>query len=295
VTDPNTLATLNQVVPLLTGADVTLAVSFTGEQIADTTLAPIRLNVAENGDVSLHGIPVAPGAVPADALANLQAANVQRLDLSVQPTGLYIAANGQTLPTVTWTEDSLETIAQVVGPMAGGADLVNTVLPVVLGLGPNVQLDIPPAAGAEPVEVPEDVEFAVQPVEATEDSPVVNLNVAVGADGQLASLGGFTAEDFAQLGITLPSLPADSLAALHDAGVQQVTIDTEPGVLNVQFDGNEALSLNFDQSSIDTALNVATPFLGDSPITNPIISQLLREQIIPMALTSNVNVNVDLQ
>jgi hypothetical protein len=295
VADPALVDTLNQVVPLLNGADVTVAVSFTGEQAAETVLAPIELSISETGDLSLLGIPVAPGAVPADALANLQAANVQHLALSVQPTGISAAANGQTLPTITWTEESLPLLAEVIGPMAGGVDLINTVLPVALGLGPNVRVNIPPASGAEAVEVPAEVDYAIQPVEAAEGAPIINVGLAVDAAGNLVQLGGFTAEEFSQLGITLPAIPADSLAALRTAGVQQLTLDTEPGILNVLLDGSNALALNYDEPSIMTTLDIAAPFLGDSPISEPAINQFLREQIVPQVLTSNVDVAIDLQ
>jgi hypothetical protein len=295
VADPATVATLNQVVPLLSGADVTLAVSFTGEQAADTVLAPIELTFNDKGDLSLLGIPVAPGALPADTLAKLQAANVQQLAVSVQPTGLSIAANGKTLPTVTWTEDSLKVLAQVIGPMAGGTDLINTVLPVALGLGPNVKVNIPPAAGATAVEVPGTVDFAIQPVQAVEDSPVITLSLGVDAAGNLVQLGGFTADEFKSVGVTLPALPADSLAALRTAGVKQLEIDTEPGILHLRFDGSDALSVNYDEPSIMTTLDIATPFLGDSPVASPDVNKLLREQIVPVILTSNVNVSVDMK
>ncbi len=294
VADPALVGTLNQAVPLLNGADVTVAVSFTGEQAADTTLTPIELTIAENGDLSLLGIPLAPGAVPADAIANLQAANVQQLAVSVQPTGLYVAANGQTLPTITWTEESLAVLTQVIGPMAGGVDLLNTVLPVALGLGPNVKVNVPLASGATVLEIPAEVDFAIQPVAAVDDSPAININLAVDAAGNLVTLGGFTAEEFAELGITLPTLPVDSLAALRTAGVQELQLNTEPGVLHVRFDGSEALAVNYDDASIMTTLDIATPFLGDSPITTPLVNQLLREQIVPLILTSNVDVAVDL-
>lgn len=295
VADPAMVATLEKVVPLLNGADVTLAVSFTGEQAADTVLSPIELSIGENGDLSLLGIPLAPGVVPADAIANLQAANVQQLAVSVLPTGLYVAANGQTLPTITWTEESLAVLTQVIGPMAGGADLLNTLLPVALGLGPNVKVNVPLAAGATALEIPAEVDFVIQPVAAVDGSPLINVGLGIDSAGNLTTLGGFTAAEFAELGVTLPTIPADSLAALRTAGVQEVQIDTEPGVLQVRFDGADALALNYDDASIKTTLDIATPFLGDSPITIPEINQLLREQIIPQILTSNVDVAVGLE
>jgi hypothetical protein len=44
-----------------------------------------------------------------------------------------------------------------------------------------------------------------------------------------------------------------------------------------------------------TTLDIATPFLGDSPVTDAGINQLLREQIMPLILTSNVDVAVALE
>jgi hypothetical protein len=178
--------------------------------------------------------------------------------------------------------------------MAGGVDLLNTVLPVALGLGPNVKVNVPLASGATALEVPAEVDFAIQPVAAVDDSPAININLAVDAAGNLVTLGGFTAEEFAELGITLPTLPVDSLAALRTAGVQELQLNTEPGVLHVRFDGSEALAVNYDDASIMTTLDIATPFLGDSPITTPLVNQLLREQIVPLILTSNVDVAVEL-
>ena len=295
VSDPAMVDTLNQAVPLLAGADVRVNVSFTGEQAVDTTLSPIRLTANENGDLLLSGIPLAPGAIPADAMANLQAANVQQLNLSLQPTGIYIAANGQALPTITWTEESLPVLTSVIGPMAGGEDLLNAVLPVGLGLGPNVQLTLPAAEGAEAVEIPAEITYTITPVEAGENTPVINLTLGIDEAGNIVTLGGFTAEDFASLGVNLPAIPADSLAALRTAGVQQVALDTEPGVLNLVLDGTTALSINYDGPSVSTALDVAQPFLADSPVSDPSVNQALREILIPVALTSNVDIAIDLE
>jgi hypothetical protein len=165
---------------------------------------------------------------------------------------------------------------------------------VALGLGPNVKVNIPPAAGAAAVEIPAEVDYAIQPVEAAEDSPIINLTLAVDAAGNLVQLGGFTAEEFGELGVALPAIPADSLAALRTAGVKQLTLDTEPGILNVLLDGSNALAVNYDEPSMMTTLDIAMTFLGDSPITDPAINQQLREQIVPLLITSNVDVAIDL-
>ena len=295
VADPALVGTLNQVLPLLNSTDATLAVSFTGEQTTETVIPPIEVTLSPEGDVNLFGFPVAAGAVPAETIASLQAANVQQLAVSVQPTGIYAAANGQTLPTVTWTEESLATITDLIGPMVGGADLINTLLPVVMGLGPNVKVNVPVAEGATPLELPEEVTYTIQPVEANPAAPIVRVDLGVDSAGNLTSVSGFTAEELSTLGIALPAVPPDSLAVLRTAGVQQLLLVTEPGILHVQLDGNEALAVNYDEPSLMTTLDIATPFLGDSPIMQPPLDGLVREQVVPLILTANLDVGVDLQ
>ena len=82
---------------------------------------------------------------------------------------------------------------------------------------------------------------------------------------------------------------------MRTAGVQQLLLVTEPGILHVQLDGNEALAVNYDEPSLMTTLDIATPFLGDSPIMQPPLDGLVREQVVPLILTANLDVGVDLQ
>jgi hypothetical protein len=65
--------------------------------------------------------------------------------------------------------------------------------------------------------------------------------------------------------------------------------------LHLRFDGSDALSVNYDEPSIMTTLDIATPFLGDSPVASPDVNKLLREQIVPVILTSDVDVAVDMK
>jgi hypothetical protein len=294
VSDTSLVNTLNQVVPMLNGAEVTLAVGLNGQPAAKTSISPISLDVSDKGDLSLSGIPLAPGAVPADALANLQKANVRQLAVSVQPTGITVAANGQTLPTVTWTTDTLPILEKVIGPMSGNPDLVSTMLPVALGLGPNVKVNLPAASGATTVTVPATV-AAIQAVTSTADSPVITLTVSVDSNGNITKIGGFTADELKGLGVNLPAIPPDSLAALRTAGVKALTVDTTPGVLHLLLDGVDAVDIAYDQPSMLTTLDIATPFLGDSPVADPALNKLLRTTIIPLILTSKVNVAINME
>ena len=295
VADPALLGTINQALPVFKGADVTVAVSFTGEQTAETKLSPIELSLTEDGSVSLLGIPLAPNAVPAAVLGNLQKANVQQLAVSLQPTGLYLAANGATLPTITWTDASLETVVQVAGVLMGNEEMLQSILDIALGIGPNLKINVPPAAGASAIRMRSWATIALSPTEADPQAPVIHANLSVDAQGNLTQVGDFSAEDFGELGVTLPALPLDALNRLREAGIGEVNLDTDPGKLNVRFDGNDILALNYDATALATTMAIAAPFATGTLLEDPGLNQLLNEQILPLVPVADVNLTVALR
>ena len=120
VTDPAMVELINQLIPLLPGAEVTVVVSFTGEPVAETDLGSITLVVAEDGTMMLDsGIPLPSVELPADVVGKLQEANVQQLGVNLFEDGLAITSNGQPLPTLSFTDESLATMAALVGSIAG--------------------------------------------------------------------------------------------------------------------------------------------------------------------------------
>ncbi len=294
VTDPATLASINQVLPLLTTADITVAVSFTGEQTVATELPTINVTVNPDGSVELLGIPLATTTVPTDVVASLQASNVQQLAVSLQPDGLYLAANGEPLPTITWTDATLPTVTQVAGVAMGNEELLNSVVDIALNIGPNLKINIPPAEGAEAIDIPEEIDYTMTPTEANPQGATLRLTMAVDEAGNVTSLGGIAAAALAQLGVSLPTMPADTVARLTEAGVGEVQVTTDPGALNVQFDGNDIISINYDEASLNTALDLAAPFLTESLLEKPAVNQLIREQIVPLIPSANVTLSFDL-
>lgn len=297
VSDPAMLDTLNQILPLLPATQATVAVSFTGEQAVATELAAVKIDIAEDGSVRTLGFPVAgAGTVPAETMQQLQGAGVQRVDVSLQEQGLYLAANGQPLPNITWTGDSLATVAGIAGPMVGtSAESIMTLVDLATNVGPNVVLTVPPAEGTEALDVPAEPNFALQPVEASPTAASMRVTAGVDANGNLTMLGGITADEFSQLGISLPALPANLVTTLQTTGAQEIQLDTDPGMLTLRLDGADALMVNYDEASLLTALALATPLAGDSPLGVPAINQFVREQIIPQVPPANVNVILTLQ
>lgn len=298
IQDPQTLEMVNQLVPLLPGADITAAVSFTGEPAADTNIGSVTLVVGEDGAMRLGaGVPLAGAALPPDIVSNLQAANVQHLSVNLLDDRLAIAANGQVLPTISLADESMETMASLVAPLAGiQPALITEGLDVVRGLGADVSLELPPASGAEPVEMPEEIDFSMAAPEIGDvNVPTIQLTATYGDEG-FTEVGGISASTLGLLGVTLPSLPPDLVNTLRAQNVSSLGITTGNGQLDVALDGSTALTVNYDRDSLQAALDLAGPFIGEeSPVNSPVLEGFIREQILPILPAANVNVTVNLE
>ncbi len=291
--DPATMATLEQVVPLLQGADVTAVVSFTGEPAVETDIAPLIVELLPDGKAAVLGLPVAD--VPADLLSNLQAANVQQLNVDVAEDGLFLASNGQLLPSIAWDDASIGTLAGVVGPMVGmGAEAIDSLLGIARNTGLSTVIKVPAGEGVDAIDVSGEINRSFAPVDLGDMTPpTIHLDVTFDSSGNLQAIGDLAAADVAPLsGI---SLPPDAMAALSDLGAKELTIVTDDNQLNILIDGSTALSLGYDVPSLQAALELAAPFLGDTPLSDPAVSQLLVEQILPLLPASDLNITVHIE
>lgn len=298
VQDPQMADMLNQIVPLLPGADITAVVSFTGEPVAETDLGSITLVVGEDGSLQLDsGIPVPGAALPADLVTDLQTANVQHLSVNLLEDRLAVAANGQVLPTISLSDESAGTLAALVGPMAGiEPALITEGLDVVRGLGADVSLELPVADGVEPIEMPEEIDLTMASPEIGDiNVPTIQLNAKYGDQG-FTEVGGISADTLARLGVELPMLPPDLMNTLRQQNVSSLNINAGQGALNIGVDGETALTVDYDRESLQAALELAAPFLGESsPINEPVLAGFLREQILPILPAAQVNVTLELE
>jgi hypothetical protein len=299
IQDPEMLALLNQIVPLLPGADVNVVVSFTGEPVAETDLGSITLVVSEDGMLeTAAGIPLpSMELLPADTLGKLQDANIQQLGVTMLEDGLAITANDRVLPTISWSDESLGVLASLVAPVAGvSPQLITQGMDVVGSLGADVVVSLPVPEGVEPIEIPDEIDFTMQPPQLGDiNPPTIRLSATYGDQG-FTSLGGLSAETLERLGVTLPSLPPELVSALEAAGVSKLTVTTADGALNVLLDSDTALTVNYDTESLQTALDLAAPFMGESsPLADPVLDGFIREQILSIVPGANVNISVTLE
>jgi hypothetical protein len=98
----------------------------------------------------------APIALAPQVLQQLQANNVQNLQLSTRSNGLYAYVNGSPLPAIAWDEKALDSALQVYEQMNPGLppttlDLIRTLVPMLGKTDMSVMVHFPVAAGVEPI------------------------------------------------------------------------------------------------------------------------------------------------
>ena len=122
-----------------------------GQEKTWFNLPAAPLDVNPDGTLSLYGIGLPVGAiVPPTLVQQLQSANVQQFQARIGANGVYVLANGQELPFVSWSAESAKNLEAAL--RAAGIAQVDLNQLRTVGLGVN--LKIPPAQGQPVLDVP---------------------------------------------------------------------------------------------------------------------------------------------
>ena len=290
--DPSMGGMIGEVIPKLPGADLDIIVSFTGEPAADTQLPTIPVSVGEDGTLGVWGIPLGMDLLPADLLGMLGDMNVQQLDLSIQASGLYLALNQEPLPSILWTDTSLDTIGDVAVDLLGvSPGLVDGGLTVLRSLlaKTNIGLSLGlPAQDGVALSDEFDVtapNFAAAP-EGME--PALRIGAAIDRDGYVQSALGLSLADLAGLlqPVSLPPLVMDIVGGV---GSDTLQLTTSAGAIDLVGDSGSLLTLQYDEAALNRLLVVVSslsdtiPFIGTIseylPHLPPVISSGLDVQL----------------
>ncbi len=244
-------------------------------------LPSIKLTVNPNGTVSAYGIPINMALLQPDLIQQLQAANVQRLEVRWGYNGLHVYANGENMPYLAWDEASTETLQDVVRalPQAGIAvpyrETIANLLPWLRTIGWGVKLDLPLAGGATALDIPRwSGETSVTPAAAGEPTmgPLAINNLAFDEQGN----GYIGPVSLAQLGVPV-TLPPIVLNLVNALGVDTVTLDTEPDGLHIQLGDRPFPTLAYDQAHLERGMglvNVLAPNAGMTGLLNDVAAAL---------------------
>ena len=285
------------------GAGLNVQLALAGQDAPETKLASLPVEIKADGALAVLGIPVGgPSIFPPGLIADMQELNIQRLDLNIIDASLYIASNGENLPVISWTEESMETIQRLASELPV---LSPGMLAAAIGFLQNtdigVALTIPPADGAEAVSVPPAFDVTSVRMEPpdidAEHRPVFALGLTL--DGsEIRSVAGVPAEKLQELGMSLPSLPANIAFILYDGlQVSELELISTANQLNVVADDAVLLTLHYDSPSIVRTLELAAPFLPEqiaAALEDPNISALLVDEFLPLIVGANLDVTAEL-
>jgi len=269
-----------------------LNVDLTGQPV-DLNLADLPVKIGDDGSLQVLGLALPGVSLPAETLQPLRDLGISQLALNASTDAVNIVLDGKPLPRIRFAPDSLTTIASIAGAQSGlPPALLDAVINSLLkdgGLTTRIAL----SGEVDQSIVPGEATFA--PAELGDMTPpVIRARVGV-KDGQIVTIGDLSAEQLAQLGVTLPALPPNVMQILSDLNAQTVDIINTPNNLAIHVNGAELMSIDYDAASLATTLELAKPYLAGTPLEDPAVMQLIQEQILPIAPAADVNVQITVE
>jgi len=128
------------------------SVIVTFEIVYDQTGNPGILGITA-ADLAALGLPL-PVGLPTSTILSLQAANIQSLEFNSGPPGLYMYANNEVLPNLSWDSALLKNLAELIiqlFPNSPYKELVALTVPNLDRLDIDILIHFPVAPGAEPI------------------------------------------------------------------------------------------------------------------------------------------------
>ena len=272
----------------LPSLNVALNVDLSG-QPADFKLSELPIKIGDSGNLEVMGIAIPGVTLPADALQPLRDLGVSQLAVDASTEAINLAVDGKPLPAIRFAPGGLVTVAGIAGAQAGiSGDAINALLDSVLKDGLSTVVAVGDAATTEAT--PVEASYAPADLGAMA-APVIKLNATL-KEGQITSVGGLSAEQLAGLGVALPALPANVMQILGDLDARTVGIVNQPNNLEISVNGAPLVSIAYDAASLATALDLAKPYLAGTPLEDPAVMQLIKDQILPIAPAADVNVQI---
>ncbi len=290
--------TLDRLATVLPGADAKIAVTFNGEAAGETNLKNLEVALGADGSVSALGIPLPGGSmVPADLIEQLQAANLNNVQVNVSKGVLSILNDGQPFPAISWTPEGVALLTTLAPKLAGvSADQVKAVFDLINENEVGLKVAFP---GADPASAP--AEGADAPSFAPVDlgafgPPIINAKLQMDAAGEVTQIGNIAMDDVKSLGLPASiALPANVVDILKATGAKDVSIVTNgQGHLDVMLDGKPAISLDYDAASLRALLTTLKPLIKVELLDNPIVAKIIDEQVMPLAPGAQLNIGVAL-
>ena len=288
--------------PQILGAGLNVQLALGGQDAPETNLTSLPVEVKADGGLAVLGIPLGSNPrLPPDLIIRMQELNVQRLDLNIMDASLYLAANGGNLPVISWSEQTMDTLQRVVAELLPIPLPLGAVVDFLQNTDIGVALTLPPADGAEAIVVPAEFDVTAvrmePPMIESEFRPVLALGLTL-QGSEIRSFAGLPAADLEEMGVSLPSLPANIAFILQDGlKVSELELTSTSNQLNVVADNTVLLTLHYDSPSILRVLELAAPLLPDQlseALEDPAIAELIIDEFLPLVVGAKLDVTAEL-
>lgn len=247
------------------------------------------------------GVPLDSIALPADTVKQFVDMNIQHIHVSNTPNGLQLYVNGQAVPSLAFTGDSLQATADALGPAMPMLGSVGELLPVLTQLGIGATLRFPLQEGAEalPVIAPPDeaagrLDAATNEFTASVGEPgVIRLPITYNEDGSFRIMG-MNTNAWERI---LPDFPWDRLvqrpeqmATAQKLGLKTLTLSTSPAGLKIIWNSTELPYVDWSEGKLMNLLDVLnmTGLAGEGMDLGAL--QPLLERFLPMILGTDIQI-----
>jgi hypothetical protein len=220
------------------------------EQEDGFMLALPRINI----DVDEEGVPSVAGISPETlekismGMLDLQnfrlpknyvewftSANVQHMEVVHTNDGLYVFVNGNPMPHLAWSGDSLSTAADLAADLDQlnpyMAKVLKLLIPFIQRTGIDVGMTFPMQPGADPIPMREpDAPLKSAATEPESSVALVRVHVSYDEEGvpSVLSISSRDIEEALGYSLRQVQLEPDFVAKMEDAGIQHITMRTTP-------------------------------------------------------------------
>lgn len=214
-------------------------------------LPAVMVELAADGTPTVGGLPLSTYApllgpdlaalrIQPALVAALSEANIQHIQLANTPHGLLIRVNGELVPSLGWSEQSLQGLVATLATMGAQVEILDErLLPLLESARMRVVIYLPrhPERAAIPLEIATEVSTARRAEAALADflatvgePPHLRAHLHYRADGDFA-LAGLTGAQFTRMGLRLQALltlAPGTVRRVGELGIQTFAITTQP-------------------------------------------------------------------
>lgn len=251
-------------------------------------LPSIPVRIQPDGTAKVFGIGIPAQILQPAMLQQMQAANIQKLEVRIGYNGIHAYADGQDLPYLEWSQDQVDALVGILQKMPQTAAMSGQItqgLTWARKIGLGAILDIPTASGqASKTVAAWKGETTVKPETAPATPTIGPLNlsgIALDPSGGISIAG----MPLSQLGVAAGVPPAVT-DIFKQIGAEKLGIKTTPNGIDLSLNDLKLPSLKYDTASLG-AVTGLLPALGLPQNLVDMVSQ-----IAPQLPGAAIDVNV---